>query len=119
MVARRRLREKRARRVRVVTVRWGSRKGGAKFGETFEGGEPGAALVPVAGGEGHLRGLRGGEIRQLFFRRQFEGMTLDQQDRLSAPVDGITGATLSVDAVSRLARLALVLHKHVTGKQGD
>ena len=63
MVARRRLREKRARRVRVVTVRWGSRKGGAKFGETFEGGEPGAALVPVAGGEGHLRGLRGGEIR--------------------------------------------------------
>jgi len=40
----------------------GSRKGGAEFSEPFEGCEPGAALVPVAGGEGHLRGLRGGEI---------------------------------------------------------
>ncbi len=60
---------------------------------------------------------RGGEIRQPFFRRQFEGMTLDRRDQLSAPVDGITGATLSVDAVRRLARLALVLHQHVT--EGD
>ena len=84
--AARRPTEKRARRVRVVTVR-GSRKGGAKFGETFEGGEPGAALVPVAGGEGHLRGLRGGEIRHGERRGQVLSL---------ATTDGDTSPALSL-----------------------
>ena len=56
---------------------------------------------------------RGGEVHQAFFRRQYRGMTLGENDALSGQVDGITGATLSVDATSRVAAMALVLHQVV------
>ncbi|MAC13890.1 MAG: FMN-binding protein [Alcanivorax sp.] len=56
---------------------------------------------------------RGGEVHQAFFRRQYRGMTLGENDALSGQVDGITGATLSVDATSRVAAMALVLHQAV------
>ena len=56
---------------------------------------------------------RGGEVHQAFFRRQYRGMTLGENDTLSGQVDGITGATLSVDATSRVAAMALVLHQAV------
>ena len=56
---------------------------------------------------------RGGEVHQAFFRRQYRGMTLSENDTLSGQVDGITGATLSVDATSRVAAMALVLHQVV------
>lgn len=56
---------------------------------------------------------RGGEVHQAFFRRQYRGMTLSENDNLSGQVDGITGATLSVDATSRVAAMALVLHQVV------
>lgn len=56
---------------------------------------------------------RGGEVYQDFFTRQFHKLTL-QQDRLSASIDGITGATLSVNAVTRVAKMALLLHQQVT-----
>lgn len=56
------------------------------------------------------REARGGEIRHGFFRRQFERATLTPGDRLDRPIDGITGATLSVGAMTRIARLALAFH---------
>lgn len=55
------------------------------------------------------RESRGWEVRHDFFTRQFEGAALEQQ-RLDRRIDGITGATLSVDAMRRAARLALWLH---------
>jgi hypothetical protein len=57
---------------------------------------------------------RGGEVHEAFFTRQFERLTLIDNDRLSADIDNITGATLSVDAVSRVAALALALHQQVS-----
>lgn len=56
---------------------------------------------------------RGGEIHQAAFRKQYIGVNLTEQDALSVDVDGITGATLSVDALNRVAAMALVLHESV------
>ena len=56
---------------------------------------------------------RGGEVHQAFFRHQYRGMTLNHDDTLAGQVDGITGATLSVDATNRVAAMALVLHQAV------
>lgn len=56
------------------------------------------------------RESRGGEIRHGFFRRQFDRATLKPGDRLDRHIDGITGATLSVSAMTRIARLALAFH---------
>jgi len=60
-----------------------------------------------------FRESRGWEIRYPFFTNQFDGMTLTGEGKLSKPVDGITGATLSVRAVERVARLALWLDAQV------
>jgi len=60
-----------------------------------------------------FRESRGGEIRYSFFTDQFVGLELADDGRLSEPVDGITGATLSVRAVDRVARLALWLSTQV------
>lgn len=59
------------------------------------------------------REVRGGEVRYPFFTNQFKGLTLDpeNQNRLNGHVDGITGATLSVAAVRKIAILALVFHQ--------
>lgn len=62
-----------------------------------------------------FRESRGWEIRYPFFTRQFSGLTLAPDGYLSQPVDGITGATLSVRAVERVARLALWLAAQVQG----
>lgn len=55
------------------------------------------------------RESRGGEVQQGFFTRQFKESGLGADDRLDRSIDGITGATLSVSAVTRMARCALVL----------
>lgn len=55
---------------------------------------------------------RGGEVHQEFFTGQFNGLTLSDQ-QLSGEIDNITGATLSVEAVTRTSILALALHQHV------
>lgn len=60
---------------------------------------------------------RGGEVHHAFFKNQFEGLTLTQDDTLSNTIDGITGATLSVNAVTRVATLALALHRHLASKE--
>ena len=60
-----------------------------------------------------FRESRGWEIRYPFFTDQFRGLTLATDGYLSKPIDGITGATLSVQAVERVARLALWLDAEV------
>jgi hypothetical protein len=64
-----------------------------------------------------FREIRGWEVRYPFFTDQFKGLLLDQDWQLDKSIDGITGATLSVNAVTKLARLALLLHKYVTEKR--
>lgn len=56
-----------------------------------------------------FRESRGWEIRHPFFTDQFAAATLDARGRLSKPIDGISGATLSVNAMKKLATLALYL----------
>ncbi|MFC1578957.1 FMN-binding protein [Pseudomonadota bacterium] len=62
-----------------------------------------------------FRESRGWEIRYPFFTEQFSGLELDTEGYLSEPIDGITGATLSVRATERVARLALWLDAQVRG----
>jgi FMN-binding domain len=62
-----------------------------------------------------FRESRGWEIRYPFFTKQFVGLTLAADGYLSQPIDGITGATLSVRAVERVTRLALWLDAQVQG----
>ncbi|MGH8509741.1 MAG: FMN-binding protein [Gammaproteobacteria bacterium] len=59
-----------------------------------------------------FRESRGWEVRYPFFTDQFTGATLGTGDQLDRGIDGISGATLSVRALTRLARLALFLHAH-------
>jgi hypothetical protein len=53
------------------------------------------------------RESRGQEVRDPAFLKQFAGSGLAEGDRLDRGVDGISGATLSVHAMERMARLAL------------
>lgn len=59
------------------------------------------------------RESRGWEVRHAFFRKQFEGARLGAEDQLDRRIDGITGATLSVNAMRKVARVALVLANEV------
>ncbi|SMF48156.1 FMN-binding domain-containing protein [Alteromonadaceae bacterium Bs31] len=61
------------------------------------------------------RESRGGEIQFPFFREQFLGAELSgkkKKTQLNQDIDGITGATLSVNAMKKVAKVALFLHKH-------
>ncbi len=62
------------------------------------------------------RESRGWEVRHDFFTEQFEGARLVDEYRLDRPIDGISGATLSVRALTRLARVALYLHQRALGE---
>ena len=53
------------------------------------------------------RESRGGEVRYPAFLNQFNGAGLQQNGDLTRNIDGISGATLSVSALNRMARLAL------------
>jgi len=61
-----------------------------------------------------FRESRGWEVRYPFFTDQFAEARLDEDERLDRTIDGITGATMSVGAVTRIARIALLMHEHVT-----
>lgn len=50
-----------------------------------------------------------GAVRSISFLNQFEGASLDKNKKLDRPVDGITGATVSANALKNMARLALAL----------
>ena len=67
-----------------------------------------------------FRESRGWEVRYPFFTDQFTGATLGTGQQLDRDIDGISGATLSVRALTKVARLALLLHAHsdfADGKQ--
>jgi hypothetical protein len=56
-----------------------------------------------------FRESRGWEIRHPFFTDQFKGARLDEDNTLDRDIDGISGATLSVRAMKKMAALALFL----------
>ncbi len=56
-----------------------------------------------------FRESRGDEVRHDFFTRQFQQATLKSDLQLSNSIDGISGATLSVRALRKLAQLSLYL----------
>ena len=59
------------------------------------------------------RESRGFEIRFPFFMDQYRGARVDAEGELDRTIDGISGATLSVRATTKLARVALILNRHV------
>lgn len=61
------------------------------------------------------RESRGWEVQHPAFTAQFDGARLTPQAELDRAIDGISGATLSVRALVRLSRLALLLHGSVSG----
>ena len=75
--------------------------------------EPITAGFVVANGRiDHVRILvyresRGSEVRYPSFLKQFRDASLAPDGQLNRSIDGISGATLSVAAMERLARLAL------------
>ncbi len=66
-----------------------------------------------------FRESRGWEVRHPFFTRQYVGAGLNEQRALNRHVDGITGATLSVRAVTHVARLALLLAREALPPQPE
>ena len=60
------------------------------------------------------RESRGGEVRYPFFTSQFVGLGIEHKGadvKLNGKIDGITGATLSVRALRKIATLALFCHQ--------
>lgn len=60
------------------------------------------------------RESHGWEVKYPFFTDQFKQMKIDDDLELDGYINGISGATLSVDALTRKAALALYLHGQVT-----
>ena len=63
-----------------------------------------------------FRESRGWEIKYPFFTDQFKQARLIINNELDRNIDGISGATLSVKALTKLARLALYLDAQVSNK---
>ena len=61
-----------------------------------------------------FRESRGWEVKHDFFGRQFIGAKLTNKNKLDSKIDNISGATLSVNAITSISRVALLLHDHVT-----
>jgi hypothetical protein len=64
-----------------------------------------------------FRESRGWEVERAAFAQQYQGASLKQDMQLDRHIDGISGATLSVNAINKLSRLALYLHQQVMQKQ--
>ena len=64
------------------------------------------------------RESRGWEIRSDAFAQQFFHAKLTDENKLSTTIDGITGATLSVRAMEKMAILALFLDAKVAAMEG-
>jgi hypothetical protein len=60
-----------------------------------------------------FRESRGWEVRHDFFTAQFKQAALRENDTLDRPIDNISGATLSVRAVRKLAQIALLLDQTI------
>jgi hypothetical protein len=79
-----------------------------------------AGFVVMDGRIEHVRVLvyresRGQEVRQPSFLRQFKDAALAPGSGLDRDIDGIVGATLSVGAMQRMARLALLFDRASRG----
>jgi hypothetical protein len=66
-----------------------------------------------------FRESRGDEILLPSFTRQFDGAQLANTHQLDRHIDGISGATLSVNAARKLAAVALQLDKHAMKMESD
>ena len=66
-----------------------------------------------------FRESRGWEVRHAFFTDQFDQATLNKNKELDRRIDNISGATLSVRAVTRLSRIALLLDQAVNSQKGS
>ena len=64
-----------------------------------------------------FRESRGGEVRHPFFTHQFSGLFLKDNAELSDRIDGISGATMSVRAVSNVSRFALALAESLAAEE--
>jgi len=60
-----------------------------------------------------FRESRGWEVRYPFFTKQYIDSVLNKDNKLDKTIDGISGATLSVRALTKLARIALLLSKQI------
>lgn len=63
-----------------------------------------------------FRESRGWEVRHDFFTDQFKQAKLVSGNNLSQSIDNISGATLSVRAVKKLAKIALLLDLEISKK---
>jgi len=63
-----------------------------------------------------FRESRGSEVHRKAFVRQYENAALESDNSLDRYIDGITGATMSVSALNRQVKLALLLDKVVREK---
>jgi len=63
-----------------------------------------------------FRESRGWEVRHDFFTDQFKQAKLKDDLRLDKNIANISGATLSVRALKKLARIALLLDQHIRQK---
>ncbi len=64
-----------------------------------------------------FRESRGWEVRHGFFTDQFRQAALSENGGLDRSIDSISGATLSVSAITRLARMVLYLDSRVVGSE--
>ena len=60
-----------------------------------------------------FRESRGWEVRHDFFTDQFKQIKLKDSNQLDKSIDNISGATLSVRAIRKLATIALLLDRQV------
>ena len=66
-----------------------------------------------------FRESRGWEVRHDFFTDQFKQAALKDNHQLDKNIDNISGATLSVRAIRKLATIALLLDQQVQNKIKD
>ncbi len=57
-----------------------------------------------------FRESRGWEVKHAFFTRQFDNIGINDKQQLDKPIDGISGATLSVRALKKLPELHFILN---------
>ena len=63
------------------------------------------------------RESRGYEVQIPAFTEQFDQIGVDNNGLLNKDIDGITGATMSVSAMKKIARLSILLHNTVTNNE--
>lgn len=60
------------------------------------------------------RESHGWEVKYPFFTNQFKEVSLDDNNKLSKHIESISGATLSVNALKRMAKIALYLSSKIS-----